>query len=464
LERAYTSLIERDAPGTKHKFKSVSLPSAACGRDLKLDKAAYKPKYQDAPKALKEITSLKQSTSWPSHKAEHWSCPYVDQVLIHNAKVQHETRLLGNAWLGEFLNPTCELVIRPTHTDERRWFLPLGHLHDSAVIAWPLEEYKVVGSTRSFFVVKRHVQYRELYQAVLDHSKWKAYRIEWASSYTQMHAFGGACGTYGGVAKGLGIRPLTISMELSLLGAAALNAFGTTNKTWLTRLAKHLGVAFESNTLLGVLEALVLYLVVPCPTADELVDILALRIHKNAHRENDAIQSFLDVEDSHLCFTHEDYENFTKAKDQCRTRQTDADDYHAEWTAKKVARAEAKKAALPKAKAKGKGKGKGAKAVDAVEVPLVLPVGDLTQPQLKPLVPTGGFIWIGNTRGTWNSHFPPFERVSYPWHLCGHRAAAVLVLRDLWLKYYKVNVDAGTINNCPIVGLFKEDGLAALPS
>ena len=115
------------------------------------------------------------------------------------------------------------------------------------------------------------------------------------------------------------------------------------------------------------------------------------------------------------------------------------------------------------AKGKGKGKkGKGKAAGDPPPPPRRLPEGDLTQPMLKPLLPPGASLWHGNVAGTWNSHYPPFPRVSAAWALYGHRGAAVKVLRDVWSKHLMMH--AQTVADCPIQGLFVGDGVAAVPA
>jgi len=225
LERAYDTFISRDAPAVKHKFDSIRLPGAPPGRDLKLLSNVYKPTYTKAPNIFREITSTNPKTPWPSHKAEHWSCPYVDSVLKDHAKVQNEMALLGNAWIGACLKPTCNLVIRSTHIAEIKWLLPDGHLYNGAVVCWPLRVRPVPNSDRLFFIHQRNVCYRGVYQAVLDHTKWIAYRVEWLSPYSQVYKFGGAGMNMGGSMPGFGVYPFTIGTPQPLLAALCRDVF-----------------------------------------------------------------------------------------------------------------------------------------------------------------------------------------------------------------------------------------------
>lgn len=119
---------------------------------------------------------------------------------------------------------------------------------------------------------------------------------------------------------------------------------------------------------------------------------------------------------------------------------------------------EAEKAAAPKAKAKA-GKAK-AKAQPGPALDRVLPEGELTQAMLRSLLPDGGSLWKGKA-GNFQSHFPPFKRASATWQLWGHRGAAVRVLRDCWEN--ALLAQGKSTDQCPIKGLFTQDGVAALP-
>ena len=466
LEKAYDTLIKKNSIAEKHEYNAVKLPFARPNRDLQLDKSLYKPKYTQAPPRLKKICSTKQKTDWVSKKGDLWTQPFINMVVSEWLVKRHEIGLVGDCWLGGFICPTIEMIIRPTHNPEvSKWYLPLGYVTDSAVIMLPMHIHNIPGTNKKFFTLDRDACYRDLYQPVCDYTKWNAYRIEWKSPYSQALDHGDITRTFQGTTRFLGIRPITVAEEEPLLVAGVWRGFGNPSMQWLGRLAKHLALEVPGKSRLRYLEAFAKYLIHPPLTEAQLLDLLALPMYKHAPTEHAAISTFLDVEDAHQCFTYEDYENFSKAQESCKQGIAETKAYSAEWAAKRAAFMA--KEAVDVGKGKGKAKAK-AKALGKGGGPppphRELPPGDLTQPELKALVPRGGHIWIGHSSGTWNGHFAPSPRVSFSWHVYGHRGAAILTLRSLWKSYYTFFPENGSIDTCPIARLFEDDGLAALPS
>eukprot|EP00959_Pyramimonas_sp_CCMP1952_P048871 1020911-Pyramimonas_sp.AAC.1 len=128
---------------------------------------------------------------------------------------------------------------------------------------------------------------------------------------------------------------------------------------------------------------------------------------------------------------------------------------------KKKAEREAAKAAAAGAgrgRGKGRGKGKGKAEPDPAKFAKVLsmvPEGALTQPQLARMCPPEGHIWNDWTNGAWAGHLKPHPRAHAPWAM-GHRAAALEVLRTLWLQYFWPDTPA---SECPVKGLFDGEEL-----
>lgn len=80
------------------------------------------------------------------------------------------------AWLGGLLKCSDSMVIREVRDGvEGPWRLAMGHMTDSAAIAWPLKEHRVERSTSVYFSIDPVVNDpRDLFVAVLDHSRWEA--------------------------------------------------------------------------------------------------------------------------------------------------------------------------------------------------------------------------------------------------------------------------------------------------
>ena len=135
------------------------------------------------------------------------------------------------------------------------------------------------------------------------------------------------------------------------------------------------------------------------PTDEEMVDLLALRMVSGVSKDSEAVRTFLGVEDAHLVFDREDTENFNQVRNQERSRVNGHRAFTAAWTERSNRVRPAPPAPKAKAKGGGKGRGRGGKGGGAA-AEKVLPMGDLTQPMLRDLVPEGGHIWRGNQSGT----------------------------------------------------------------
>lgn len=267
---------------------------------------------------------------------------------------------------------------------------------------------------------------------------------------------------YGSQAKSfvggaLAIRAFSHKCGEPLLSCAARSAFGPMPKVFLDKLAGHFGVEVRERGLFAIVEALVRHILSPSERA--LVDIMALRMCTSISKDSAAITSFWEAEDAHLCFEAEDRQNFTIARSQCREAHGRQCEYTSAWRKKasacKVAEAEAKPrsgAKRPTAKAN---------AATKALAKRPLPQGDLTQAEIRDLVPPRGHIWRGNLVGSWQCHMQGFSRFSASWHLYGHRESVVMCLRD-WRKY--LASESMDLAECPIDGLFVGDGTAALPS
>lgn len=112
LERSFATLIERQALSTKHRFEEVPQASAPAARNMHVPVETYRGLVRAAPECFREVVSFKQTPEWHSPKAEDWSIPYADQVLLDRCRELGEMHLLQMAWVGAVVKPSCDMAIR----------------------------------------------------------------------------------------------------------------------------------------------------------------------------------------------------------------------------------------------------------------------------------------------------------------------------------------------------------------
>lgn len=424
---------------------------------MKLNQSLYSVRYHDMPKCFGLAPSLQATASWPSPNAEDWSTIFSDLALVDMARRNGEVEFLRFAWLGGLLKCCGNMVVREVRGGvEGPWRLAMGHMTDSAATAWPLKEHMVERSTSvNSPSDPAFNDPRDLFVAVLGHSWWRARGIVSFSPYSQLRKYSAQAKSFVGGA--LAIRAFSHKCGEALLSCAARSALGSMPKVCLDKLAGHLGVEVRERGLFAIVEALVRHILPPSERA--LVDIMALRMCKSISKESAAITSFWEVEDAHLCFGAEDRQNFTTARSQCRDVHERQCEYTSAWRKK----ASACKVVEAKAKPRSGVKRPTAKATAATKAMAKrpLPQGDMTQAEIRDLVPPRGHIWRGSLVGSWQCHMQGFSRFSASWHLYGQRESAVMCLRDLWRKY--LASESMDLAECPIDGLFVGDGSAALP-
>ena len=113
-----------------------------------------------------------------------------------------------------------------------------------------------------------------------------------------------------------------------------------------------------------------------------------------------------DLDEAYAIMDADEKEECRKSGKQINDCKTTHKEFEAAWdNARPLCIAIAKSKAAPKSKAKAKAK------PQARENPMMsLPLGDMTQSDLKEYCPGGGSIWKDNQDGGWQAHFLSFRR------------------------------------------------------
>jgi hypothetical protein len=296
------------------------------------------------------------------------------------------------------------------------------------VLLWPAEAQEIPqhGAAQkhcvSFTPSETAGCLRELYHCVWDPSAWEAHRIAWRSPLWQYEQLGRSRAS--AALRPWKLRAFAEGKPQKLLEAAAAACFWSLPRSFLAKLSRYVGAEPpQENGLLDILESLVVKILGLSPT--EAVDVLALRMSNMEGRRHSAIEDFLEADSAFLCVSREEMADLQQEAQRASAKSPALSEYREAWVKRRNAVKPPDTVAASANGARKRGRGQSS-------APKALPPGDLTQAQLRPLLPEGGFLWRGNKAGCWSSHYPPFPRCSRSWQLYGHRTAAIFVLRDVW--------------------------------
>jgi len=188
---------------------------------------------------------------------------------------------------------------------------------------------------------------------------------------------------------------------------------------------------------------------------DHLVlPIVAARLGSSSDFDNTFLDEVLQIDEAIDCLDKAEEKDVRKHQSDAKASKQANSEYLTSYSRKfakvQAAREVAVQAAAPKSKARAKPKAMPAPA----RLPVVLPEGELSQNQIKVLLPPETSVWRANHHHSWMGHCPPFPRVSAPWAQYGHRYAAIRLLRTLWEQWAKLN-NKSMPSDCEVQGLFE---------
>lgn len=282
---------------------------------------------------------------------------------------------------------------------------------------------------------------------LLEEGEWDAMPIRWACPWEVQRQWPSVAG-----AMPTGLCAVPLGPPEPILTVAAKHAFWMLPKTTLDAWSKELVVEQPSGAdLFTTLWNLVERVLQPIGEND-IMDILMRRLANLAARERPGTEELMQLDEGNKLFTKEEEADLRVDRKPIVAERVVAKSFAKRWTEKR--------AALPRPKAKASSKGKGApkgacrsaRGAQSKYLPRV-PAGQFTQAQVRQPTPDGGSLWIGNSRGNWNGHYPPFQRCSAFWAQHGQRGACLVVLRTLWRQHLVSHgLSAG---DCPIQGMLE---------
>ncbi|CAK0809598.1 unnamed protein product, partial [Prorocentrum cordatum] len=329
METNLTVIRERRALSTKHDFKELEESVASRGAGAPhLNSASYQRPWMQNPEELRSLSGYNKQADFYSPRADHWGAQFADQVLAQQVRCSGSEGKIHQAWLGSMFDCRHNIVVRRVRDGAPvgPLLLPLGHMYQSAAIAWPVEKQTItVGeSTYEYFVFQRPADERAIFHAVVDHAEWEAVRVEWKSPFSQ-------CLEWGVHGKSHGVFPFARGEFRPILKVLAESCFGVLKKDFLTKLAQILGVGdATSNGLYHILEALVRHELKPISESD-LSAIMSKRLASFATEQDTIISVFMDVDGAHEYLTKDDHENLVQSGKKVKIAIAELSDYSTEY-------------------------------------------------------------------------------------------------------------------------------------
>ena len=232
------------------------------------------------------------------------------------------------------------------------------------------------------------------------------------------------------------VRPIVQEKPQALHECASKKGFWVLGLPFLRKLAELLRILVPAGTnLLGTL-VLLITKVLKCTAAQALFYIQ----HRLALASEDALWCYElsqldDVDDVIDRFDKAAFKSARKRAKRCMKadkRLQNEYQKHASGIYKELEKG--KRGPKPKAR----------KAPDAF---------DMEQSEAKKWIPEGTSIWRDNVDVGWETHCPPFRRVSFSQTKYGNmQVARRLAFQDLWRKH--LALFGKTPEECPIVGIF----------
>lgn len=250
---------------------------------------------------------------------------------------------------------------------------------------------------------------------------------------------------------------------LPLLELVAWQAFGTMCKTTLGSLAKATGYSNQLTSDMSLFDSVVAMVrAVLGVNESDALDVCGRRLANTTPSMDHLYAELLEMDEATTSGVLDDDDEKELHQEQKR------------YNSRMAVRGEFRKAyssacvrvrpPAPSAPAKGKGRGNGRgrsgagrRGVGATSPPsLAWPADSMpSHAEAKAMVPKGGFMWRSLRAGGWQSHFPPFPRMSASWHRYGEREALDMNLRSLWSHYCEIK--GLPLTACSVRDLFSHD-------
>lgn len=385
-----------------------------------------------------QVQSPQQVAAWHSPSAQNLMVPVGDLALLRHCEATGDYGQLRTAWAGSLFEATHRLVIQMP-TSPPTYFLCMGHLSDSCVIALPCEIHSLSGVDSKFFQVAAGIT-RPTLLPITDLDSIKAFSYRFVS-YMSLRASAPARhrsslkpALYMQVAQGPA-HPLEIACRCAwwAMGRTAIARFAALRKVEIPSGAGLFDTLYATTMqILSISEG-------------DALAIVGIRIaaERNAMQFSEEL---LEMDAAIEIIDSRDRDEVQQERKAATNKKQDIDTFSKAFRAK---REQVRTLCAKKAKPGNRGRGGGSSSSSASR-PAVLPK-TITQAEAKQFLPAGCAVWRSNTRNEWWGHCKPFKRVVVPWVLGEESSAMFIVLKRLWQQHLEKTGEGPEA--CPFEGL-----------
>lgn len=391
---------------------------------------------------------------WYSPGAQKHSVKYLAQLTMVYAEKHKLWGSLDQAWLTCFFRATHSVLVREVGDRRAVWFA-LQDLPGCCAAVWLAMEVKLPAAkgarAASAWVSKPAPYIAELFVVVLAAERWEALWIQWRSPAGRAANLPLVAAGNVSLAARAFARPGVAWGPL--LSVSARAGFWDLPVTTLKAVAEYKGIALEPKPTLFTALVAIVQGILQCPE-NEVLPICQQRVaNMTAQMEATMSEVILELDKGQQFLDQDEKKELQVAKKPKKDAECDAKAFKAEYKARRSTMANSSRGSA--ASASGS-RAAGARAKVSKYPPV--PVGMLSQPQAKLLLPPGAAVWRGLSNGTWNVHLPPFARKSYPWALYGENESCLMCIRHVWRLYLDgLGQETG---DCPVPGLFSQGDAA----
>ena len=449
-ERSMGICLGEEIPSKRHRYELVGSLVALPRKSARLAAGAFGKVQVDHEIDLKGVASTSQKPDYFSTTARQSGVPVSDLSLMRHCAKHVKRHDLEQAYLGCFAGPHC--FVFKSDADALvsghapfPWHIGMGHMRDSAAIAWPVSVLPVPGHPDVFYV--DFIKPAKPFPSMLPIVNWhfiKACPFTWHSplylscTYTnsppwwrsQVQAIVGGCV----------VSPLKVVI--------ARHGWLDLGGDILKRIALHLNVSVPAKA--SVWETM-LAMTMEVLSVDEEVatGILAKRVTRQ-RAGSACVEELLQMDEASKLLTRDDEEKLDKDKAKHKRMQAEEEEVFMEY---KEARVRLRQAKAAQAKP-GKGKKQKAQHVPVRRLP---EMAVLDHAIAKRFSPPGSLLWRSFHGEAWCGRLPPRPSVTRGWRKYGGSNEALhAVLVEIWKQHCE---DEGLAESeCPVKGVF------ALPS
>lgn len=429
----------------RHSYKPILWDLPVHGKRASLKREVFASPASDRSLPFERIVSTATTPAWHSPASFSNCAPVSDLQLLDDAIRLGDIALVEKAWLGCLGEASHRMVwgLRFGGVGEWSWYIPLTHMVDSAVIAWPVRLQQMPGHPETTWVDIRKDVREPAILSVFDLSPGtlKAASFVWKSPIAQRVA-------YPRSDLPLAIRAVLTEEPQDIRLVAARRAFWSLTKATIQGLAAHWGIRIgEGADLFGTLFATVQ----GClgGSDGETMRVVSQRLASQEQaltfsEEMSGIDEVMEV------FERPDRASIEQERKKLKEKSSESEAFKAAYREK----AERVRSVVEQHAAKERKKRKTAAASSSSSRPVRAPDEfTIAQVDAKSLLPPGASVWRGVARNNWNAHLKPYARTSASWLRSGGEAAALkVVLRTVWSQY--LEVEGLSRAACPVEGLW----------